>query len=844
MTQPARHSASPLHRGAGQPDRDGLAGPLGAGGHLPRAEPDRPAGRRLRPRRRPAEPLRDGHVPVPVGRRPARRPPAGLHRHRRLRPLPADGRRQRAAHDGLRRVRPARRAVRDGDRAAPADHHRGQHRQHTGASCAGWDWATTSAAASPPPTSTSTAGPSGSSCRSSTPGTTPARAGPGRSPSWWPSSTPGRSRPRAPTRTAGRGPSCPRWSAGTSSTPTGWPTGREAPVNWCPGLGTVLANEEVTADGRSERGNFPVFRRPLTQWMLRITAYADRLLDDLDRLDWPESIKPMQRNWIGRSERRAWSVPLAAPATSRSSRPGRTRCSAPRTWCWRPEHPLVDAVTADRWPTTHVRRWTGGARRRRGRRRVPAAGRAAVRAGAADRGPGQDRRVHRRRTRSTRSTASRCPIFVADYVLMGYGTGAIMAVPGARPARLGVRAAFDLPVASDRAADRVVEPHGSARHPAGQWPEAYTGDGVRSHSANAEVSSTGWASRRGQGADHRLAGGAAAGRGARSRTSCATGCSAGSATGASRSRSSTTSTGLPIALPESMLPVELPEIDDFSPDVRRTRRRRLEPEPPLSRLDRLGRGRAGPGRRAERRTAARPTRCRSGPARAGTRSATWTRPTTSASSTPRSSGTGWARPPTATRRRRPVRRRRRARRAAPAVRPLLAEGAVRPGPRVGVRAVPPAVQPGLHPGRTRTPTSAGFYVPAARGRASGDGGFTYEGQPVTREFGKMGKCLKNSVTPDEMYAQYGADTLRLYEMFDGSAGRSPGRGTTRRSSASYRLLQRVWRNVVDEETGAPRVVRRRRPTTRPGGRCTGPSRRCATTWRGCGSTPRSPGSPS
>ncbi|MDQ1461431.1 MAG: leucyl-tRNA synthetase, partial [Actinomycetota bacterium] len=74
-----------------------------------------------------------------------------------------------------------------------------------------------------------------------------------------------------------------------------------APVNWCPGLGTVLANEEVTADGRSERGNFPVYRRPLKQWMLRITAYADRLLDDLEALDWTDSIKHMQRNWIGRS---------------------------------------------------------------------------------------------------------------------------------------------------------------------------------------------------------------------------------------------------------------------------------------------------------------------------------------------------------------------------------------------------------------------------------------------------------------------------------------------------------------------------------------------------------------
>ena len=75
----------------------------------------------------------------------------------------------------------------------------------------------------------------------------------------------------------------------------------EAPVNWCPGLGTVLSNEEVTADGPREIGNFPVFRRSLRQWMMRITAYADRLIADLDRLDWPESVKAMQRNWIGRS---------------------------------------------------------------------------------------------------------------------------------------------------------------------------------------------------------------------------------------------------------------------------------------------------------------------------------------------------------------------------------------------------------------------------------------------------------------------------------------------------------------------------------------------------------------
>src|ERR1019366_10753162 len=81
-------------------------------------------------------------------------------------------------------------------------------------------------------------------------------------------------------------------------------------VNWCPGLGTGLAGEEVTADGRSDVGTYPVYRRPLRQWMLRITAFAGRLIDDLDLVDWPESIKQMQRNWIGRSDGARIDLPL------------------------------------------------------------------------------------------------------------------------------------------------------------------------------------------------------------------------------------------------------------------------------------------------------------------------------------------------------------------------------------------------------------------------------------------------------------------------------------------------------------------------------------------------------
>ena len=100
----------------------------------------------------------------------------------------------------------------------------------------------------------------------------------------------------------------------------------------------MLANEEVTADGRSEVGNFPVYRRPLRQWMLRITAYAERLLDDLDGLDWPEPIKQQQRNWIGASDGAVIEFSGRGPGASAStcSRPGRTRCPARPTWCWRP----------------------------------------------------------------------------------------------------------------------------------------------------------------------------------------------------------------------------------------------------------------------------------------------------------------------------------------------------------------------------------------------------------------------------------------------------------------------------------------------------------------------------
>ena len=147
----------------------------------------------------------------------------------------------------------------------------------------------------------------------------------------------------------------------------------ETPVNWCPGLGTVLANEEVTADGRSERGNFPVFQRSLRQWNMRITAYADRLADDLEHIDWPEKVRAMQRNWIGRSTgaRVRFHVEGGDEVEVFTTRPD-TLFGA-TFMVVAPEHPLLDAVPAQ-WPDGTHGAWTGG-------HRTPAEAVAAYRAG-------------------------------------------------------------------------------------------------------------------------------------------------------------------------------------------------------------------------------------------------------------------------------------------------------------------------------------------------------------------------------------------------------------------------------------------------------------------------------
>ena len=178
-------------------------------------------------------------------------------------------------------------------------------------------------------------------------------------------------------------------------------------VNWAPGLGTVLANEEVTADGRSERGNFPVFRKPLAQWMMRITAYADRLIDDLDKIDWPDKVRTMQRNWIGRSTGAHVTFPAGdAGIEVFTTRPDTLFGATYMVLA--PEHPLVDELTADVWPEGTKPAWTGGhATPARGGRRVPQVRRVEVRDGPAGRGQAEDRRVHRRVRDQSRYRRSR-----------------------------------------------------------------------------------------------------------------------------------------------------------------------------------------------------------------------------------------------------------------------------------------------------------------------------------------------------------------------------------------------------------------------------------------------------
>ena len=227
----------------------------------------------------------------------------------------------------------------------------------------------------------------------------------------------------------------------------------EVPVNWCPALGTVLSNEEVTNDGRSDRGNHPVYRRPMKQWMLRITEYADRLLADLADLDWPEPIKLMQRNWIGRSEGAYVNFTLEAHPDDLI----RVFTTRPDTlfgatyMVLAPEQRLVRIITTPEH-RAEVEKYVAQAKQKSELdRTADTKTKTGVFTGAYAINP-----VNRKRV----------PIWVADYVLISYGTGSIMAVPGHDLRDLEFAGMFGLDVI------KVVEPqHGE------DW-RGFVGDGV------------------------------------------------------------------------------------------------------------------------------------------------------------------------------------------------------------------------------------------------------------------------------------------------------------------------------------------------------------------------------
>jgi leucyl-tRNA synthetase len=564
----------------------------------------------------------------------------------------------------------------------------------------------------------------------------------------------------------------------------------ETPVNWCPGLGTVLANEEVTVDGRSERGNFPVFKRSLRQWNLRITAYADRLAEDLDLIDWPEKVRAMQRNWIGRSDGAMVTfeviggVELEVFTTRPDTLFGATFMVVA------PEHGLLDEVPTH-WPDGTHAAWTGGQKTpiaAVAAYRVQTAGKTAVERQA---DAGKKTGVFTGHVAVNPVNGTPIPIFTADYVLMGYGTGAIMAVPGGDDRDFEFAESFELPVIHT-----VAPPEG---HEGGAW----TGDGAVINSANDEISLNGL--------------------GVAEATAAITDWLAGRGLGAptvtyrlrdwlfSRQRYwgepfpiVYDDDDMPLAVPEDQLPVDLPEVPDYSPRTFDPGDAHSDPEPPLGRNTEWVRATLdlGDGPKTYRRdTNTMPNWAGScwyylNYLEPGLRDVVvdpeleryWMGPGHNA----RTAGTGgvdlyvggvehavlhllyarfWHK----------------------VLYDLGHVSSVEPFHRLFnqgyIQAYAYADVRGQH-----VPADEVIEDPASAS------GYSWQGHEVRREYGKMGKSLKNIVTPDDMYAAYGADTFRVYEMSMGPLDLSRP-WDTRAVVGSQRFLQRLWRNIVDEETG-------------------------------------------
>ena len=577
----------------------------------------------------------------------------------------------------------------------------------------------------------------------------------------------------------------------------------EAPVNWCPELGTVLSNEEVI-DGKSERGEHPVEKLPLRQWMLAITRYAERLLDELDLVNWPESVKRLQRNWIGRSTGAEVDFYIGSEnhnggleegfakwqaGRAETGLPEEAGAEVLRVYTTRPdtlfgatymviapEHPFVERLTsAEQREAVSAYQAQAAAKSDLDRTDL-AKVKTGVYSGSDAINPVNEKRI---------------PIWIADYVLISYGTGAIMAVPGQDERDWEFAEVFDLPIL------RTVEP------PSDFQGKAYPGDGPAINSEFLDgleidpakqkiiehLSSTGqghsainyklrdWLFSRqhfwGEPFPiwHELD-------------------DEGNRTGLMRADSF------------ESLPAELPEDFDFKPHGRPDPPLEEAPEEWLYRIDE-------DGTRLKRET----------------------------NSMPQWAGSCWY----YLRYLDPENTERFV--SAEAEKYWIGKDAARSvadpgGVDLYVGGVEHAVLHLLYSrfwhkvlfdlGHVSSEEpfrklfnqgyiqawaytdARGTYVPAEEvvevvGEDGTSAGFTWNGQPVTREYGKMGKSLKNVVTPDDMCDRYGADTFRLYEMYTGPMDASRP-WSTRDVVGPQRFLQRVWRNLVDEGTGAVTVV--------------------------------------
>lgn len=573
----------------------------------------------------------------------------------------------------------------------------------------------------------------------------------------------------------------------------------DAPVNWAPGLGTVVANEEVTNDGRTERGNFPVFRTKMSQWKMRITAYADRLADDLDGVDWPEKIKLMQRNWIGRATgaRVDFTAPSATGTetlTVFTTRPDTLFGST--FMALAPEHPAVDQIMTNTWPEGTKPAWTGGAT-------TPAEAINAYRI-EASRKSDRERQIDDKTKTGVFTGAyatnpvsgKPVPVFIADYVAMDYGTGAVMAVPAHDARDYEFATVYELDIID------VVRPTGNTDWAGAlETGEAFTDTGEVINSTHADLTLDGLPST----------------DAAKTVTDWLVANGKGDATINYRMRDWLFSrqrywgepfpivydnNGIAHAVPESQLPVELPEVDDYSPKTFDPDDHESRPEAPLAKatdwvnvtLD------LGDGPKQYRRET---------------------------NTMPNWAGSCWY-----------YLRYLDAGNDTAFVDPANEKYWLAPGENdlggvdLYVGGAEHAVLHLLYArfwhkvlhdlGHVESQEPFRKYfaqgyiqayayrddrgqpVPAAE-VVEQDGSFTWNGAPVTREYGKMGKSLKNTVTPDEMCEAYGADTFRVYEMSMGPLEQSKP-WDTRAVVGAQRFLQRVWRNIIDEQSGNVTVV--------------------------------------